>query len=367
MTDRIGCVVIGAGVIGLAIARAVAQRAVETVLLEAEPAFGQGVSARHSEVIHAGLYSPPGWRKTVACVRGRRQLVAYAAQRGIAHRRLGKLVVANGGAEDAQLESLMLRARANGVEGLQWLTAAQARAMEPELRCSAALFSAESGVIDSHALMLSLLGDAQAAGAAIVFRTPFESAEPLAGGWRVRTGGPEPTELQADWLVNAAGLQAQAVAARIQGGAPARIPALHRAKGNYFKLRGRVPFQRLIYPVPAPGGLGVHLTLDLQGQGRFGPDVEWVDAIDHHVDPRRGDVFYDAVRRYWPGLPDNTLVPDYSGIRPKLSGPGEPARDFEIDTPAGHGRPGLVQLFGIESPGLTAALALADEVAAWVA
>ena len=365
--DQVDCVVIGAGVIGLAIARAFAQRGLETVILEAESAFGQGVSARNSEVIHAGLYSPPHWRKTIACVQGRRQLYDYVARRGIAHRKLGKLVVAHGSAEDALLDGLFNRAQANGVEGLRPFTAAQARALEPELRCTSALFSAESGVIDTHGLMLSLLGDAEAAGAQIAYRSPFDSAEPAPGGWRVRTGGDEPFELHSAWLINAAGLQAQAVAARIANFAPARIPAHHWAKGNYFKLQGRTPFTHLIYPVPVVGGLGVHLTLDQQGQAKFGPDVEWVESLDYRVDPRRGDTFYAQVRRYWPGLPGDALVPDYAGIRPKLSGPGEPARDFEIDTPGQHGLPGLVQLFGIESPGITASLALADEVAALLA
>ena len=272
-------------------------------------------------------------------------------------------MVANGANEDAQLAGLLVRAQANGVEGLQMLSAAQALAMEPDLRCTSALYSPESGVIDTHGLMLGLLGDAEANGAAIAYRSPFESAEPLADGWRVRTGGDEPFELHTQWLVNAAALQAQAVAARVAGYPSARIPPRHWAKGNYFKLQGRAPFTRLIYPVPVQGGLGVHLTLDLQGQAKFGPDVEWVDTLDYRVDPRRADAFYAAVRRYWPGLPTDALVPDYAGIRPKIYGPGEPARDFEIDTPADHGLPGLVQLFGIESPGITASLALADEVA----
>ena len=365
--DRTGCIVVGAGVVGLAIARAMASKGLETIVLESQTAFGQGVSARNSEVIHAGLYSPPGWRKTRACIDGRRQLYAYAARRGISHRKLGKLVVANGADGDAQLDQLLQRARANGVEGLQLLTAAQAMALEPALCCTSALWSAESGVIDTHGLMLSLLADAEAQGASIAYRSPFESAGPEAGGWRVHTGGDEPFQLRTQWLVNAAALQAQDVAARITGYPPKRIPPRHWAKGNYFKLQGRAPFSRLIYPVPVPGGLGVHLTLDLQGQAKFGPDVEWVDALDYRVDPRRGDAFYAQVRRYWPALPDGALVADYAGIRPKLSGPGEPARDFEVDAPADHGLPGLVQLFGIESPGITASLALADEVAARVA
>ncbi len=367
--DRIGCVVIGAGVVGLAVARAMAMRGLETVVLEGEAAFGQGVSSRNSEVIHAGLHGAPGWRKAAACIKGRRLLYDYAAQRGLPHHKLGKLLVANGADEDVLLHGLLRKAQALGVEGLQVLSAAQALALEPALRCTSALLSPESGVIDVHSLMLSLLGDAEAQGATLVCRSPFEAAEPSNGGWVVRigsSGGAEPFELHARWLVNSAGLQAQAVAAHIAGYPAARIPQRHWAKGNYFKLQGRAPFTHLVYPVPVQGGLGVHLTLDLQGQAKFGPDVEWVDSLDYRVDPRRGDAFYAEVRRYWPALPDGALVPDYAGIRPKLYGPGEPARDFEIDGPAEHGLPGLVQMFGIESPGITSSLALADEVAALV-
>jgi L-2-hydroxyglutarate oxidase LhgO len=364
--EQTDCIVIGAGVIGLAIARAMAAKGLDTVILESESAFGQGVSSRNSEVIHAGLHGAAGWRKAAACIAGRRLLYAYAAERDIAHRKLGKLLVANGNTEDALLHALLLKAQAHGVEGLQPLSAAQAQALEPALRCTSALLSTESGVIDVHGLMLSLLGDAEAQGAAVVYRSPFEGAEPVAHGWQVRVGGSEPFELQTRWLVNAAGLQAQAAAACIAGYPAARIPRHHRAKGNYFKLQGRAPFRHLIYPVPVQGGLGVHLTLDLQGQARFGPDVEWVETLDYRVDPRRGEAFYAEVRRYWPGLPDATLGPDYCGIRPKIYGPGDAARDFAIDTPAEHGLAGLVQLFGIESPGITASLALAEEVAACV-
>ncbi len=361
--ENTGCVVVGAGVVGLAIARAVAQQGIETIVLEAEAHFGQGVSSRNSEVVHAGLYYPAHWRKTTACLRGRRLLYDYAEQHGVSFRKCGKLVVAQDEGEEAQLAALMERASGRGVEGLQWLGAEQARALEPHLRCSAALLSAESGLIDTHGLMLALLGDAESHGAALACRSPFAGAAPCAGGWRVRTGGHEPFALQTRWLVNAAGLQAQAVASAIEGVPADRIPAPHWAKGNYFKLQGRSPFARLVYPVPVPGGLGVHLTLDLQGQARFGPDVEWVDRTDdYRVDPGRGAAFHAQIRRYWPGLPADGLAPDYAGIRPKLHGPGEPARDFEIDAPARHGLPGLVQLFGIESPGLTASLALADEV-----
>lgn len=362
--ERIGCLVIGAGVVGLAVARAMALRGLETVVLEAESAFGQGVSSRNSEVIHAGLHGGVGWRKAAACIAGRRLLYAYAAQHGVAHRKLGKLLVANGSDEDALLHSLLLKAQAHGVEGLRTLGAAQAAALEPGLRCTSALLSPESGIVDVHGLMLSLLGDAEAHGAAVVYRSPFEGAEPAASGWQVRVGGSEPFELETRWLVNSAGLQAQTVAARIAGYPAGRIPRHHWAKGNYFKLQGRAPFNRLVYPVPVQGGLGVHLTLDLQGQAKFGPDVEWVDALDYRVDPRRADAFYAEVRRYWPALPDHALVADYAGIRPKISGPKDAARDFLIDTPADHGLQGLVQMFGIESPGVTASMALADELGA---
>ena len=364
--DRVDCVVVGAGVVGLALARAIAMRGLETLVLESEAAFGQGVSSRNSEVIHAGLHGAVGWRKAAACIAGRRLLYDYAAQRGIPHRKLGKLLVANGDAEDALLQGLLGKARGLGVEGLKSLDVVQVHALEPALRCTSALLSPESGVIDVHALMLSLLGDAEAHGATLVCRSPFEAAEPVADGWQVRIGGSEPFELRTRWLVNSAGLQAQAVAARMTGYPAARIPRAHWAKGNYFKLQGRAPFAHLVYPVPVQGGLGVHLTLDLQGQAKFGPDVEWVDTLDYRVDPRRGDAFYAEVRRYWPGLPDGALVPDYAGIRPKVYALGEAARDFVLDGPAEHGLPGLVQLFGIESPGITSSLALAEEVAAWV-
>jgi L-2-hydroxyglutarate oxidase LhgO len=361
---QVDAVVIGAGVIGLAIARALALRGLEVVILEAEHKFGQGTSARNSEVIHAGLYYSPGSRKAHACVNGRRRLYAYAQRCGIAHRKSGKLVVATGPDEEAKLAALLERGRANGVEGLQLLSAAQARALEPELQCSAALLCAESGLIDTHAFMLQLLGDAEANGAAIAYLSPFAAAAPAAHGWILRTGGAEPFELSARWLVNAAGLQAQQVASAMEAYPAARIPPQHWAKGNYFKLQGRSPFSRLIYPLPVAGGLGVHLTLDLQGQAKFGPDVQWVDALDYRVDPTRAASFYGEVRRYWPGLPDNALVADYAGIRPKLSGPADTPRDFEIDGPGDHGLAGLVHLFGIESPGITASLALAEEVAA---
>lgn len=360
---QIDAVVVGAGVIGLAIARALAVRGVEVIILEAENKFGQGTSARNSEVIHAGLYYSQGSRKARACVEGRRLLYRYAEHHGIAHRKSGKLVVATSPNEEHALQSLLERGRTNGVEGLQLLTARQAKELEPDLQCTAALLSAESGLIDTHAYMLNLLGEAEAHGASIAYVSPLESAAPTADGWTLRTGGAEPFEITARWLINAGGLHAQQIAAATEGYPASRIPPQHWAKGNYFKLQGRTPFSRLIYPVPVQGGLGVHLTLDLQGQAKFGPDVEWVDTLDYRVDQTRADSFYSEVRRYWPGLPDHALVADYAGIRPKLYGPGDAARDFEIDGPGDHGLAGLVHLFGIESPGITASLAIAEEVA----
>jgi L-2-hydroxyglutarate oxidase LhgO len=360
--DRVGCVVIGAGVIGLAIGRALALAGREVLVLEREHHFGTGTSSRNSEVIHAGLYYPTDSLKARLCVAGRRQLYDYCAERGIAHRRLGKLVVATRTGQLAELRAIHDRALANGVENCRLLEAAEARQLEPQLACVAALHSRETGIVDSHGLMLALLGDLEAAGGLLACATPFERASRRGTEWIVATGGEAPFELAADWIVNAAGLHAQEVAARIDALPAAHVPPRFLARGCYFQLAGRAPFSRLIYPVPVPGGLGVHLTLDLGGQARFGPDVEWVDAIDYTVDARRADAFYAEIREYWPQLPDGSLVPAYAGIRPKLSGPGEPAADFVIAGPDEHGVSGLVNLFGIESPGLTACLAIGQQV-----
>jgi len=361
--DRVEVVVIGAGVVGLAIGRALALEGRDVLVLERERHFGTGTSSRNSEVIHAGLYYATGSLKARLCVDGRRQLYGYCADRGVAHRKLGKLVVATRESQVDALHAIHARALANGVEGCALIDAAAARRLEPELACIAALHSAETGIVDSHALMLALLGDLEAAGGGLACATPFEGAARAGTGWIVHTGGEAPFELAANWIVNAAGLQAQEVAARIESLPSAHIPPRHLARGCYFQLAGRAPFSRLIYPVPAPGGLGVHLTLDLGGQARFGPDVEWIDTIDYSVDPRRADAFYAEVREYWPQLPDDSLAPAYAGIRPKLSGPGEPAADFVIAGPQTHGVAGLVNLFGIESPGLTSCLAIGDDVA----
>jgi len=351
------CVVVGAGVVGLAIGRALAQSGREVLVLEAATGIGQGASSRNSEVVHAGLYYAPGSLKALLCVAGRAQLYAYCDARGVAYQKLGKLIVAAAVAELPALDQVAATAAANGVV-LTRLTAAQALAMEPALNTVGALHSPETGIVDSHALMLAMQGDLEAAGGAVVCRAPVVGAD----GFTLHVGGAEPMALQARVVVNAAGLHAPALARAL--GVPG--PEGYLCKGSYYGLTGHAPFSRLIYPVPEPGGLGVHLTLDLGGQARFGPDVEWVDDERYDVDPRRADGFYAAIRRYWPGLPDGALMAGYAGIRPKITGPGAPAADFRIDGPAVHGRGGLVQLFGIESPGLTASLAIGDHVAALV-
>ena len=358
--DKVDCIVIGAGVVGLAVARALAERGLETVVLEQALDIGTGTSSRNSEVIHAGIYYPTGSLKARLCVRGSRLLYEYCEARGVPHRRCGKYIVATASDQVAALERLQATGRANGVEGLRLLTAADARAVEPQLHCVAALESPATGIVDSHGLMLALQGDFERAGGMLAYDAPVLGGEVGGTAITLEVGGAQPMQLQAGLVVNCAGLQAQQVAAALRGGPP--VPPLHLAKGSYYSLAGRAPFARLIYPVPEPGGLGVHLTLDLGGQARFGPDVEWVDRVDYAVDPRRAEAFYASIRRYWPALPDGALQPGYAGIRPKLSGPGEPAADFLIQGPAQHGVAGLVQLFGIESPGLSSALAIAEQV-----
>ena len=364
--ERVDSVVVGAGVIGLAIARALALGGREVVIVEAEASIGSITSARNSEVVHAGLYSPPEWLKTQLCLEGRRLLYPYCEAHGVAHRRCGKLVVATTAEQVPALERLARNAQANGVEGLQLIDGAAARAMEPALHAVAALHSTVTGLIDSHAYMLALLGEAEDRGAALALKSPLVAAQVVADGFALDIGGAEPMRLHARCLVNSAGLAASDVASRIEGLPPQHLRATHRCKGNYFALSGvRAPFSRLIYPLHDAAGLGVHLTLDLAGQGRFGPDTEWLaddGPIDYRVNPARGESFYAAIRRYWPNLPDGALQPDYSGVRPKLSRPGEAAQDFAIDGPEQHGVPGLVNLFGIESPGLTASLAIAARV-----
>ena len=358
--DRVDAVVIGAGLVGLAVARALAMAGREVVILESEDAIGTHTSSRNSEVIHAGIYYPQGSLKARACVEGRQRLYAYCDERGVPHRRCGKLIVATDAAQLDELEGIRRKAHANGVTDVVRLSPTHARAMEPELRCVSALHSPSTGIIDSHALMLAYLGDAERAGAMLALKSPLDTCIVRTGGIELQVAGAEP--ILAGQVVNSAGLRAPSIARRIEGYPAELAPPEFYAKGNYYTLAKRAPFSRLVYPVPEPGGLGVHVTLDLGGGARFGPDVEWVDRIDYTVDPLRAERFYAAIRRYWPGLPDGALEPGYAGIRPKISGKDAPAADFLVQGPREHGVPGLVNLFGIESPGLTASLPLADAV-----
>ncbi len=353
---RVGCVVIGAGVVGLAIARHLALDGREVLVLEAAEGIGSGTSSRNSEVIHAGLYYPNGSAKARFCVEGKERLYAYCAARGIPHKRLGKLVVASTDGEVPRLEGIARRAEANGVGDLRFLSKQDIARFEPALSASHGLFSPSTGIIDSHAYMLSLQGEAENAGATFAFRSPVAGGDAGDRGVTLEIGGPVPCVVEAEIAINAAGLFGHRIAASIGGLPEGSVPQVRYAKGNYFGLAGRAPFSCLVYPVPEPGGLGVHLTLDMAGRARFGPDVEWVDDIDYAVDPSRAGPFHAAIRRYWPELPDGALYPDYAGIRVKL--PGAEA-DFEISRPVAS----LVNLFGIESPGLTASLAIAAHVA----
>jgi L-2-hydroxyglutarate oxidase LhgO len=367
MTDSVDCVVVGAGVVGLAIARAIAMTGAEVVVLERNDAIGTETSARNSGVIHAGIYYPTGSLKAKLCVAGKERLYAYCAEHGVPHDRMGKLIVATSGEQLPALEALAVKAAENGVVDMQRLSAAEASALEPEVACVAALLSPSTGIIDVPALMLSLLGDAEASGAALALSSPLMAARVLPDGFELEIGGAEPTTLACRWLINSAGLGAEAVARSITGLDPANVPQTYRCKGSYFALAGRSPFRRLVYPMPELAGIGVHVTLDMGGQARFGPDVEWIDAIDYEVDPARAEPFYAAIRRYWPSLPGGALAPAYAGIRPKLQTPTGPPRDFLIQGPLAHGVPGLVNLYGMESPGMTSSLAIADEVAAMLA
>ncbi len=362
--ERVEAVVIGAGVVGLAAARALAVEGREVVILEAGGAIGTETSSRNSEVMHAGLYYPPGSLKARLCVEGRRRLQRFCDERGVPHKKLGKLIVATEAGQDGKLAVIEAGARACGVDDLRRLSAAEAQAMEPQLACVGALLSPSTGIVDSHAFMLDLLGDAEAHGAQIAFRTQAASGALRDDGIEIQTSGEGGVRLNllAQVVVNAAGHGAQQFARSLAGLPAAWIPPQFFARGCYFSLAGKSPFGRLIYPVPVEGGLGVHLTLDMGGGARFGPDVEWIESVDYTVDPRRADAFYAEIRRYWPDLDDDALLPSYAGVRPKLSGPGAAAADFRIDGPQAHGVPGLVNLFGIESPGLTACLAIADHV-----
>jgi L-2-hydroxyglutarate oxidase LhgO len=360
--DKVECVVIGAGVIGLAVARRLAQAGREVIVLEAAEGIGTVTSSRNSEVIHAGIYYAAGSLMARMCVGGKHALYEYCRDHGIPHRNCGKLIVATTPKETLKLQSIRAHAEANGVLDLQTLSGDEARALEPALNCDAALLSPSTGIIDSHAFMLALRGDAEDAGAAFAFHAPLLHARAFADRIELDAGGSAPMTLECGLLVNAAGLAAPAVARSIDGMPIGLIPSAYLAKGNYFSCSARAPFSRLIYPVPEPGGLGVHLTLDMAGQARFGPDVEWVDSIDYAVDPARAERFYPAIRRYWPTLPDGALMPSYSGMRPKIVPPAVAVQDFLIQGPRDHGIGGLINLFGIESPGLTSSLAIADYV-----
>ena len=359
--EQVECVVIGAGVVGLAVARALALSGREVMVLEAAPAIGTGISSRNSEVIHAGIYYAPGSLKARLCVQGRGLLYDYCAARGIGFARCGKLLVATHETQLPQLQGILAQAARNGVDDLVLLSAAQAQAMEPHLNCLAAIHSPSTGIVDSHGLMLALQGDIENAGGMVVLNSALARADCFETGIDLRML--DGTELRTRWLVNAAGLQAPALARCFTGLDAGHVPNAYFAKGNYFTLSGRAPFSHLIYPVPQAAGLGVHLTLDLGGQAKFGPDVQWVDSADDlTVDAQRGDAFYAEVRKYWPGLPDAALIAGYAGIRPKIHAPDQPACDFLIQGPREHGVPGLVNLFGIESPGLTSSLAIAEHV-----
>lgn len=360
--DDVDCVVVGAGVVGLAIARRLAQGGREVVVLEAAEDIGTVTSSRNSEVIHAGIYYKAGSLMARFCVQGKQMLYRYCDEHGIPYRNCGKLIVATTGNETEKLQGIRAHAAANGVDDLALLSGEAARALEPALACEAALLSPSTGIIDSHAYMLSLRGDAEAAGAAFAFHTPLLRAKVDGDHIEIDAGGEQPMTLRCRLLVNAAGLNAPAVARMTEGMPLELIPPAYLAKGSYFSCGVRAPFSRLIYPVPEPGGLGVHLTLDLAGQARFGPDVEWVDHIDYAVDPARAERFYPAIRKYWPTLPDGALMPAYSGMRPKIVPPAVATQDFLIQAARDHGVRGLINLFGIESPGLTSSLAIADHV-----
>ncbi len=366
--DHVDAVVIGAGVVGLAVGRAMAKAGLETVVLEAADGIGQGVSSRNSEVLHAGLYYPSGSLKATLCVRGRDLLERFCASHGVPHSICGKLVVATAPEQHGALDALHQRAQANGVAVEAW-SAAQARTLEPELACTAALWSPATGIVDSHALMLALQGDLESAGGMVAMLSRVVALQGQASGpLRVQVESPDgEIEIEAAWVINAAGLHACDVAARCIGLPQDTVPKPRYAKGSYFALSGRSPFTHLIYPAPVDAWLGVHLTLDLAGQARFGPDLQWLDdrgaeGIDYAVDMARRAGFETAIRRYWPSLPQGSLQPAYSGVRPKIHGPDEPAPDFRVDGPSVHGVAGLVNLYGIESPGLTSSMAIAEHV-----
>ncbi len=364
MKHELDAAVIGGGVVGLAFARALALAGREVTLLEADGRLGNHTSSRNSEVIHAGIYYPQGSLKARLCVAGKHQLYDYCVRAGVPHRRIGKLIVATRDDEVAALEGILRHALASGVSDLEWVEAGSIRQLEPAVTAVRALFSPSTGIIDSHGLMSALRRDAEAAGAVVVLNSPVLGGRVTPAGIELSIGGSEPSVAVCRTVINAAGLHAQTIARSITGIPVASIPGQYFAKGHYFTLAGRSPFNHLVYPVPVPGGLGVHVTLDLAGQTRFGPDVSWLDSVDYGFDESRSASFYDAIRRYYPALADGALQPGYTGIRPKLGGAGTAASDFVVQTEAEHGVPGLINLYGIESPGLTASLALAEHALA---
>lgn len=364
MIERVDCVVIGAGVVGLATARALAMAGREVIVLESADMIGTGTSSRNSEVIHAGIYYAPGSLKAKYCVAGKNMLYRYCDEHGIEHRRCGKLIVATSEDQIETFEGIRKRAAECGVTDLKMLSAADAKAMEPELSCVAALISPSTGIIDSHGLMLELQGDAEEHGAMLAFLSPVTGGEIRDDGILLHVGGADPMQLLCRSVINSAGLHATDIAGKIAGMPQDLVPKTYYTKGNYYALIGKSPFSRLVYPAPTTEFLGVHISIDMGGQARFGPDVEQSPVIDYDVDPGRADGFYDSVRRYWPGLKDGALQPSYSGIRPRITAPGEPLADFLIQGPRDHGITGLVNLFGIESPGLTSSMPIADHVAA---
>jgi L-2-hydroxyglutarate oxidase LhgO len=367
MAEKLDCAVIGAGVVGLAIARKLAMSGREVVVLEAETEFGSHTSSRNSEVIHAGIYYPTGSLKARLCVAGRKALYRYCAEHAVNHRRIGKVIVATAETEIPGLIKYREQAEINGLDDLRMLSAAELNELEPEVICAAGFLSPSTGIIDSHGLMLAYLGDAEAAGAALALASPVVAGAVTGDGIRLDVGGSEPMSLLCRTVVNSAGLHAQAVARTLTGMPPAAVPRTFYAIGHYYTLIGAAPFHRLVYPVARQDWLGVHVTVDLGGQVKFGPDFDWIDRVDYRFDESREQAFYTAIRRYYPGLKDGALQPGYTGIRPKIAGPGEPVPDWMIQGPRDHGVPGLVNLFGIESPGLTSSLAIADHVAGLLA
>ena len=362
MTEKVDCAVIGAGVVGLAIARELALAGREVIVLEAEDAIGTHTSSRNSEVIHAGIYYPKGSLKARLCVQGKQLLYAYCAEHGVPHKNVGKIVVAVNQDEAAALKSYIGKAEANGVTDLRWLSREELRDLEPNVECVAGFLSPSTGIIDSHAQMLAFLGDAESAGASLVLRSPIASGEVTGGGIVLNVGGAEPMTIACNTVINSGGLFAQEVARGIRGVPAETVPPTFFAKAHYYTLSGKPPFKRLVYPVATNAHLGVHVTVDLAGQVRFGPDITWVDSIDYSFDHSREPLFVAAIRKYYPGLKDGQLQPGYTGIRPKVVAEGKPAADFIIHGPRDHGVPGMVNLYGIESPGLTASLAIAAHV-----